>query len=671
MWPGGCGKNCLKDLRNPGYIKDRFLLLLIFLVLSGASFSQGKNITIYLQELKKAQSSGEKYNAYLKVILHYKYIHADSTIFYCEQAIRDFERSNYLKGAVSIKVEYGLIYNSIGKRKMAEEIFREAILQSLENDSISLGTLYNYLGINYCEQARYDSCFHYLHKSVDANKRRSLMVRMRQLYILGDYQMAYGLLEEAEHSFAQVYAHRSELDYITNYVNLTYLIELYGRHMKNYDLYTLYRNELNQLQKTSKTHNRGNDFHYNDPFVDDLSPEQKEEFFLGALQANDRRGLSNETGAILINLLDHYKAQKQYVKQEALIKEFIQDKSKFNSLNTQQQMETLDKMQTLLFERGAFKDAYLVQDQLYLMRDSIDQLNDRKHILELENKYETARISSELTQEKLRTQKNRNQRNVLILVLGSIGVIAVIFESWRKMRQRNKSLQTLHIITEKDKAITESRMRLMRSQMNPHFLFNSLNSIKHFILQKPRSESAQYISDFSKLMRLNLQNSAEVLIPLDREIVFLKQYLHMEQMRFKDPFEVTWEIDENVHLDKYFFPPMLIQPFIENAIWHGLRYKKGKGKIDIKIYTVREDNIACIIQDNGIGREKSKEIRASSISLKKSMGTQITEDRISMTNDLLNADIRVHFEDLYDAKSNPTGTRVTINIPRIRETHTS
>jgi hypothetical protein len=634
------------------------------------SFSQDNQVHGYLEELKNAQTGGEKYNAYLKIIQHYKYIHSDSTIYYCEEAIRDCEQSNYLKGAVSIKVEYGLIYNSIGERNKAEKIFREAIRQSLENDSISLGILYNYLGINYCEQSRYDSCLHYLHLSVDANKRRSLMVRMRQLYILGDYQMAYGLLEEAEQSFSQVYAHRNELDYITNYVNLAYLIELYGIHIKDYDRYTLYRNELNQLQKTSKTHNRGNDFHYNDPFVDDLTPLQKEEFFLGALQANDRIGLSNETGAILINLLDHYKAQKQYAKQEALIKEFMLDNSKFKSLNTQQQMEILDKMQTLLFERGAFKEAYLMQNKLYVIRDSVDQLNDRNHILDLENKYETARISSELTREKLRTQKNRNQRNVLILVLGSLGVIAAIFESWRRMRQRNKALHTLHLITEKDKAITESRMRLMRSQMNPHFLFNSLNSIKHFILQKPRGDSAQYISDFSKLMRLNLQNSAEVLIPLDREIVFLKQYLHMEQMRFKDPFEVTWEIDENVDLNEYFFPPMLIQPFIENAIWHGLRYKKGKGKIDIKIYTVRNDNIACIIQDNGIGREKSKEIRASSISLKKSMGTQITEDRISMTNDLLNADIRVHTEDLYDAKGEPKGTRVTLSIPRIQETGT-
>lgn len=329
----------------------------------------------------------------------------------------------------------------------------------------------------------------------------------------------------------------------------------------------------------------------------------------------------------------------------------------------------LFKQQVHISESNYY-DAYQTTNAFHQFQDSVNTLDLKKTIEELHIQYETKQKENQILEQEIALKQKERQRNLLLLGIGLLGILGIMLESWRRVKLKNSELSHLQLITEKDRKIAESRMQLMRAQMNPHFLFNSLNSIKHFILQKPKDDSAQYISDFSKLMRLNLQNSAEVLIPLDREIVFLKQYLHMEQMRFKDPFEVTWEIDENVDLEAYFFPPMLIQPYIENAIWHGLRYKKSKGKIDIKIYTISNDNIVCIIQDNGIGRAKSREIRASSISLKKSMGTQITEDRISMTNDLLNADIRVHTEDLYDAKGQPKGTRVTISIPRIQETGT-
>lgn len=316
---------------------------------------------------------------------------------------------------------------------------------------------------------------------------------------------------------------------------------------------------------------------------------------------------------------------------------------------------------------GNHEKAYQVL-QNYITRDNIfyDE-KTRNEVLDHEAKYEHLKQRTEIEKRELALKQRTVQRNSALFGLGLLGSIGLMFFTWLKGKQRIKLLAQNHILLETENQLLASRMKMMRAQMNPHFLFNSLNSIKHFILQKSKDESAQYISDFSKLMRLNLQNSADLLIPLEREVAFLKQYVHMEQMRFKEPFEVIWEIEEAIDLDAYLFPPMLIQPYIENAIWHGLRYKRETGKIEIKIYQVDNDQLVCIIQDDGVGRKKAGEIRTSSFSLKKSMGTRITEDRISMTNQILGAKIKVRTDDLFDQQGRSTGTRVTIFIPYIQE----
>lgn len=317
--------------------------------------------------------------------------------------------------------------------------------------------------------------------------------------------------------------------------------------------------------------------------------------------------------------------------------------------------------------KGNHQQAYTLLDE-YVRRDQIYYDEEtRSDVLEYEAKYEHLKQQSEIDRQALQINKRTAQRNIAFVGFALLLAIGSLVYALFRDKQRAQLYENNQMLLQTENELISSRMKMMRAQMNPHFLFNSLNSIKHHIIQKSKDESAQYISDFSKLMRLNLQNSAEILIPLEREVAFLRQYVHMEQMRFKEPFEVQWEIDEEIDLDSYLFPPMLIQPYIENAIWHGLRYKKEKGKINIQMYSVNEDHLVCVIQDNGVGRERSAEIRASSLSLKKSMGTKITEDRIEMTNMILDADIRVHTEDLYSDQGKALGTRVTMYIPKINE----
>ena len=341
--------------------------------------------------------------------------------------------------------------------------------------------------------------------------------------------------------------------------------------------------------------------------------------------------------------------------------------------------------------KGNYKKAshlfveYIDRDQVFF------EATVRQDMLNYEAEYEHLKQRSEIEKQQLQISQRTVQRNLALTGGGLILTLGLLSFVWFRNKTFKKEMAQSQQLMQTENKLIESRMQMMRAQMNPHFLFNSLNSIKHFILQKTKDESAQYISDFAKLMRLNLQNSTEILIPLEREIVFLKQYLLMEQMRFKKPFEVTWDIQEGINLDVYKFPPMLIQPYIENAIWHGLRYRKiglekesqgalgntslmkesrgalENGLIHIHIGIINEDNLVCIIQDNGVGRVKSEEIKSRSFSLRKSMGTKITEDRIAMTNQILDADIRIHTEDLYNNTGIALGTRVTIYIPYITE----
>ena len=151
-------------------------------------------------------------------------------------------------------------------------------------------------------------------------------------------------------------------------------------------------------------------------------------------------------------------------------------------------------------------------------------------------------------------------------------------------------------------------LRSLRAQMNPHFIFNALNSVNLYIAQKDERTANKYLTDFSRLMRLVLEQSQKDFIPLQQELEMIKLYINLEHDRFKDKFEYELNIDGELDEDSLQIPPMLIQPYIENAIWHGLRYKEDKGLLKIQ-YKLEGENILVRIEDNGIGRKKSREIK--------------------------------------------------------------
>ncbi len=214
--------------------------------------------------------------------------------------------------------------------------------------------------------------------------------------------------------------------------------------------------------------------------------------------------------------------------------------------------------------------------------------------------------------------------------------------------------------TEANKVIAEMELKALRSQMNPHFIFNSLNSIQKFIWENKQEDASEYLIKFSRLIRQILDNSMSKLITLEQELTTLSLYIELEHRRSNNKFDYRINVGDDLDTAHILVPSLILQPYVENAIWHGLLHKDGRGTLEVSILHNRElKEIQYIIEDNGIGRKKSLELRTKKTP---SYGTQITEQRLAIP-DSCGRYSRVKVEDKYDEFGIAKGTRIVINIP--------
>ncbi|MEO6813210.1 MAG: histidine kinase [Ginsengibacter sp.] len=254
----------------------------------------------------------------------------------------------------------------------------------------------------------------------------------------------------------------------------------------------------------------------------------------------------------------------------------------------------------------------------------------------------------------------------LILLLIA-GFFYWLYRNRLKQINLSNQLKNEHLETQKKEAefrrkISEIEVTALRSQMNPHFIFNCLNSIKLYTVQKDSVAASEYLTKFSRLIRLVLENSRKEKVELQSELESLRLYIEMESMRFKEKLHYT--ITQNIDISYLEIPPLLIQPYVENAIWHGLMHKETGGKIDIVIESGdTEDLLKIIITDNGVGRAKAAELKSKSAIKRKSFGMKITSERIALINQLFNTNTTVQITDLRKENGDPCGTQVILQIP--------
>ncbi len=296
-----------------------------------------------------------------------------------------------------------------------------------------------------------------------------------------------------------------------------------------------------------------------------------------------------------------------------------------------------------------------------------------------ENNYETQLKTAE-QKNNTRVALIKKEKQTLLLSFMVAVVIGILFIGILvrniRLKTRKNQLQLLIIETnaqlEKRKIEqemielkmqkTELEMQALRAQMNPHFIFNSLNSINRFILQNNKSQASQYLTKFSRLVRLILQNSQSALISLESELESLGLYLELEAVRFDHHFDFTITVDKELDTLIIKLPPLVIQPYAENAIWHGLMHKDEKGHLQIELYE-EKDVLCCKITDDGIGRKKANELKSKSASTHKSLGMQITANRIAMLQLTEQSEKQIKIIDLVLPDGSAGGTEVLLKIP--------
>ncbi len=246
----------------------------------------------------------------------------------------------------------------------------------------------------------------------------------------------------------------------------------------------------------------------------------------------------------------------------------------------------------------------------------------------------------------------------ILMVVGFIGLGYLLYRlRLSQVREEAKKKEEIRRIR------AEAEINALRSQMNPHFIFNCLNTVDSYILLNKSNEASEFLNKFSKLIRMILENSRQEFIPIEQDVKALELYIKLEQERSYPPFAYEINIDEKLYEQTYYIPSMLIQPFIENAILHGLRHKKEEiGEVYLNIKKTDNQIIIHII-DNGIGREAAKKINNLKTLIKKSVGLKLTEERIEKLNELYPEKTYLKITDINEGKDK--GTIVEIGLPLI------
>ena len=269
--------------------------------------------------------------------------------------------------------------------------------------------------------------------------------------------------------------------------------------------------------------------------------------------------------------------------------------------------------------------------------------------LEQERELTQSKYSLALTEQQLVAESIKRQNWIIYsLIFGMLLMGLAVYFFYRSNKQQKLANNLL-------------ALKSLRSQMNPHFIFNALNSVNNFIAKSDERSANRYLSDFSTLMRAVLENSDEDFIPLSKELELLELYTKLEHSRFSDKFDYRITVDEDIDIDAFQIPPMLLQPYIENAIWHGLRYREDKGFLQIGIKQKDKLALEISITDNGIGRKNSAALKTQNQKKQKSKGMGNIKKRIEILNDMYRDRVDVIISDL---ETNGTGTKVLFTIKK-------
>jgi tetratricopeptide (TPR) repeat protein len=329
------------------------------------------------------------------------------------------------------------------------------------------------------------------------------------------------------------------------------------------------------------------------------------------------------------------------------------------------QGEVWEKLSTIYENEGKHKEAFGAYKKFIVLRDSIFNDEKKEQVTRMEMRYNFQKKEDSLQSDHDRktliaaSEIKRQSTIKAFIAWGSLILFATGLASfilYKKRRDARQKQQQAEFNAE----VANTEMKALRAQMNPHFIFNSLNSISDYITKNDTRSADRYLIKFAKLMRTILENSEQKDVLLCDDLKALELYMQLEALRMNNKFTYEIEVDEAVDKEVTLVPPLILQPFVENSIWHGIAKKEGPGKIKIQIKMEGNDMINCIVEDNGIGRKQSTQLKALSAQKEKtSVGMKITQARIDILNRIKNTNAAVQLFDLAE------GLRVEVKLPLV------
>ncbi len=524
-------------------------------------------------------------------------------------------------------------------------------------DSFYWGGFYRNYGLYYMKINKFDSSYLYLKKALFAENEFPHSTPLNEI----QGYMSYVLLQLKKFSEAKEYI---DLNLITsknanekeNQIVAFKNASSYYESVQDYN--TAYR-YLNDAIRLNDSLFEQNAVKQNNAFATIYETEklqrdglrnqlifQKKEDSLKLMQVN--------TDAILFKqqFLNKEQAQNILLQNNELLL------NKQTILNSNQQLSILNKdkeLQHLVF----------LKTQANLQTEQLQNSEKEKELtlVQKEKLLQSAQVKSLSQENELSKLK---QRQLLFYGIAGFGLLlftGIYFFNRNKAKQAQLKMELEKKEAEFQRSLADVSMSALRSQMNPHFIFNCLNSIKLYTTQNDNVAAANYLTKFSKLIRMALENSRSETVTLSAELESLELYIQMEAMRFKEKLKYSIAIDKNVDSSFIEIPPMLLQPYVENAIWHGLMHREDGGRIDVGVRVIpNESTLAITIKDNGVGREKAAQLKSKTATSHKSYGTKVTGERLDLINQIYKTGASVTTEDLTN-NGEVTGTLVTIKIP--------
>ena len=641
------------------------ILFILFLLCAPRFYGQQKEIDSLKRILKYAKVDTVKINIYNKIADKFKEANVDSAGLYAAKANLLSSKIKYDFGIANALITEGNINIVLGNFKIASSKFIAAqrILEKLEasDSEINARILKSALaksiasqGVIFSQESSYFKALEMYEKALkiylEINHKPSICKIYNNIGIVYKSELNY---PKALEYFKKALPIQQEIGEQSQAVTLTNIGAIYAQ-LNNNSQTLAYFDKAQELFKNN-SNTRGcallNNF-YGEYYIKQKDFAKADSYLNISLEKY--QSIDNKFGAslALYNLAQLYSDLKKY--DEAIL---YAEKSLLyaNQIGILDQIFHSEKILSELYaaKNNTVKSFFHYKNYVEA-RDSIRKIENSAKMLrfEMENEY---KIKSKVLESKAREQLQLGIFSLIAAVLFA-GLIFVIYN-----RMQIKKRLTLQ------KEVAEYEQKALHLQMNPHFVFNCLGSISSFIVQNGTDSALKYLSKFSKLMRLTLEYSKGSLIPIDKEIESLQNYLELEQLRFHNKFLFSIKATENVEFNMG-IPPLLIQPFVENAILHGMVPKKTNGRIDVE-FDVQNKYFICSIKDDGIGVTQSKMLKENSVTAHKSMALEITKKRLEIMEATTSQDAHIEINDII-LENNVVGTEVLLRLP-VQYLHTA